>query len=528
MLDKYFKKSIHLQIQFIALLGISIGLPFSKIPLSLGMMLLGLNVIGFWDWKSVWNNWVKSTFIKLLMLFLALQLLSVFWSENLSNAADMLRKELPLYVVSLCVVALPILTKYQIHALIYAFVGAVFLSSFINVGTYFHWWGSKVYDDIRSLSLFISHIRFALMVALALTASLTYLFVGKKYKWIAVILVGWFIFYLILSQVGTGILVGFGVFILLLVFFVQRIQSKKIKIGVTISTMLSFCLIVLYLSIQLKPISPKVILTEYDYNQKTVLGNSYTFHSPETQIWENGYPIFAYLAESELRKEWNKVSDLDFDTGKDSKGFLVHYTLIRYMTSKGLRKDSLHFHKLTPKDIQAVEQGIPSVEVKKGGLSAILYRLRYQLHNNEDPNGKSLLERKEYLKAGLHLIQSHFFFGVGLGDIQDAFHRYYVQSQSKLALENQHITHNQFITVWIIGGIACFLAFCSFWVFQFVEAIKSNSFLWLGFLIITCLSFLIEDTLQTQTGVTFVAFFAALFCTYQKQFDSNKKGQQIC
>jgi hypothetical protein len=62
----------------------------------------------------------------------------------------------------------------------------------------------------------------------------------------------------------------------------------------------------------------------------------------------------------------------------------------------------------------------------------------------------------------------------------------------------------------------CFIAFISLWVAQFTTALKINAFEWTGFLVITLLSYLIEDTLQTQTGVTFVAFFFAFFITGRK------------
>ena len=186
------------------------------------------------------------------------------------------------------------------------------------------------------------------------------------------------------------------------------------------------------------------------------------------------------------------------------------------MTSKGLRKDSVDFQKMSKRDIRNVELGFASVEMAKGGISAQFYRMRSQLKNAEDPNGKSLLEKIESLKAGITILKSHPILGVGIGDMKPAFAAAYKSNHSKLTLENQHLTHNQFLTTWIAAGIICFIAFAALWFIQLAVALRINAFEWTGFLVITMLSFLIEDTLQTQTGVAFVAFFFAFFITGRK------------
>ena len=159
----------------------------------------------------------------------------------------------------------------------------------------------------------------------------------------------------------------------------------------------------------------------------------------------------------------------------------------------------------------------------KGGISAQIYRMRGQLNGSENPNGKSLLEKIESLKAGVTIIKTHPIIGVGVGDMKESFASAYRTNRSKLTVQNQHLTHNQFLTSWITAGIICFIAFVSLWFIQLVTALKINAFEWTGFLVITMLSFLIEDTLQTQTGVSFVAFFFAYFITGRKILYSESK-----
>lgn len=513
MLDKLTGKPVHYSIQLVAMMGIAAGLPFSKIPLSIGTMLLGLNVILLWDWKTVWKNWRSNKWLWLLFGYFFLELLSLFWSANKGEGWNMIRRELTLYVIPLTIVALPLTSFRHYKWVALSFLSAVFITSFINTGTYFHWWGSKVYDDIRSLSLFVSHLRYAMMIVLAIVFCAAWWIRKFPYRWIALLLAAWFVFYTILSQIGMGMFTLSGIILVFFFFKVKSVQTLWLKR----SFIAFFGLIVLFtgifLYINLQPIPHKITITARDYEMKTVHGNQYTFDVMEKMNWENGYPVHAFIVDSELEKEWNKVSDIPFEDGLDPKGNPIRIILLRYMTSKGLKKDSLDFQQMTDRDIRNVESGFASVEMAKGGLSAQLYRMRSQLKNSEDPNGKSLLEKMESLKAGLTIIRENPVTGVGVGDIKESFAKAYRQNKTKLTVENQHLTHNQFLTTWIVAGIACFVVFCAFWFLQLVTALRINAFEWTGFLVITLLSFLIEDTLQTQTGICFAAFFFAYFIT---------------
>ncbi len=523
MLDKLTGKPVHYYIQLLAMLGIAAGLPFSKIPLSIGTMLLGLNLILLWDWPTVWKNWRSNKWLWLLFAYLVIELLSVSWSENKGEAWNMIRRELTLYVIPLAIVAIPLTNFKHYKWVALSFLSAVFITSFINVGTYFHWWGSKVYDDIRSLSLFVSHLRYAMMIILALVFCAAWWIRKFPYRWIALILALWFIYYTNLSQIWMGVFTLSGVVLMMFYFKVKSIRLLWVKrsfIAVFSSFILFICI---FLYIKLQPIPHKVRISAYDYGTKTVNGNLYTFDLIENMNWENGYPVHAFIADEELEKEWSESSKVNYRTGVDLKGNPIRNILWRYMTSKGLKKDSADFQKMTKRDIRNVELGFASVEMAKGGISAQIYRMRGQLNGSENPNGKSLLEKIESLKAGVTIIKTHPIIGVGVGDMKESFASAYRTNRSKLTVQNQHLTHNQFLTSWITAGIICFIAFVSLWFIQLVTALKINAFEWTGFLVITMLSFLIEDTLQTQTGVSFVAFFFAYFITGRKILYSESK-----
>lgn len=514
MLDKLTGKPVHYYIQLVAMMGIAAGLPFSKIPLSIGTLLLGLNVILLWDWRTVWKRWSSNRWLWLLFTYFAIELLSVLWTSDKHEAWNMIRRELTLYAIPLTLIALPLNAFKHYKWVVLSFLTAVFITSFINVGTYFHWWGSKVYDDIRSLSLFVSHLRYAMMIVLALVFCASWWIRKFPYRWIAVALAAWFIYYTILSQIWMGVFTLSGIVLMMFWFKVKSIRRLWIKRSFIAAFSACILFVGIFLYIRLQPVPHKVEVSSSDYVRKTVNGNPYTFDVLSKMNWENGYPVQAFIADEELEKEWSKSSRVNYRTGVDLKGNPIRNILWRYMTSKGLRKDSLDFQKMSKRDIRNVEMGFASIEMAKGGISAQLYRMRSQLKDAEDPNGKSLLEKIESLKAGITIIKNHPFCGVGVGDMQQSFADAYRTNGSKLKID-EHIllTHNQFLTTWIAGGIICFLAFVGFWFIQLATALRINAFEWTGFLVITMLSFLIEDTLQTQTGVSFAAFFFAFFIT---------------
>ena len=82
-----------------------------------------------------------------------------------------------------------------------------------------------------------------------------------------------------------------------------------------------------------------------------------------------------------MKKNGIKVSKLSFK-GNDKKGQKIKATLYRFLTSKGLNKDSLGLSKLSKKEIKLVESGCTSV---------ITY-------NNFEKRIRSLLYEMEFAK----------------------------------------------------------------------------------------------------------------------------------
>ena len=95
--------------------------------------------------------------------------------------------------------------------------------------------------------------------------------------------------------------------------------------------------------------------------------------------------------------------------------------------------------------------------------------------------------------------------------IQDAFDKEYEDSNSLLMLENRHRTHNMYLTVFITFGIGGLILFCWMIGHFTIYNIRNHHLIGLFFILIAAVSFIPEDTLETQTGATFFALFYGLY-----------------
>lgn len=514
MLSKRFGNSVYHQLVFIGYFGLAVGMPLSKIILSLSMMWLALILVLQGDFKRYVQRIKSNDFVLLLLALWAWSLLTFAWSSDLDFALKDFKDKLPLFIIPLLFVAQPLDDNKQYRVVLGGFVVAVLVTSVINVGSYVHLWGDRVYDDIRGMSLFISHIRFALMVSTAAAiAGLWFQKSKHRWKWVGLVLFGWFSFYTYYAQVLSGVLTFGGVIVVWIALELSirknRVLSKVvIFLGILGVGVVTYALVVFF--------QPEKLRISLDHlPEKTKEGNLY-FHRTDKNQLENGYPVYYFLCQEEMKREWNRLSSFPYDS-LDAKGQKLEGTLIRYLTSKGLYKDATGVQALSPTDISHIEQGIPSILSLKKGFGARLAGLKNELMYSNDPNGQSIAQRFEYWKTGLKILKSNFLLGVGAGDIDRAFQQQYEHDKSKLRPENRLRTHNQYLSFFIALGLVGFLLFVATLIYFWRTNFKQRNYLAILFLTISLLSFLVEDTLETQMGVTFFAFFFGLFISYSER-----------
>lgn len=516
MLNRIFGKKFHDYFHLFGISAFSIGLPSSKIILSVSTMLLLLNLLLEADFKNYWRNIRNNRLFLILAAYFFLHLIGLLWSENLGYAFQDIRIKLTIFLIPLALVCKPLESKKQLMNILFLFGASLVFTSFVNFAFYQQWIGTKEYSDIRGLSLFGSHIRYGILIAMGAAISLFYLWkLESAKKWFLVPVLIWFCFYTYYSQIISGLLALVLILCAFLLFFGFR-KSKRFGYLVVLFLLLVLALPSAYLFNSIR-YQKKIDLSKLE--SVTPFGNKYS-HNAKQNTYVNGAPIFTYLCEEELKKSWNKHSSINYDS-LDNRKQPLRITLIRYMTTKGLRKDGNDFQKLTAKDIRFIENGVASVQETKTGFPARFEGVKFQLNNSMDPNGHSLLQRLEFWKTGLAIIKKNWVIGVGTGDVQDAFDQQYAIENSPLLPINRLRAHNAYLTNWISFGILGLLLFIWVLVAFFIEHYKNRNILPLLFCTVAMSTFFIEDTLETQMGAAFFAFFYALFLSKKALLNEN-------
>ncbi len=471
-------------------------------------------------WKSFLSNlslkinkfWKNKTALFLSSLFL-IYLTGLIRGGNFNYVLADLRGKLPLLILPLILAGLPALNKKQFHIHLLTFVAAVFIGTIFSAFELF----AKNFTDIREISIFISSVRFGLNICFAIVILANLIFTNKNYnrtiKTLFVSLILWLIFILFKLESGIGILI---LGILSFVFIVKEIFTSR-----SIIFKISFSILIIsatfmswhFINKEVKSFysTPKIVLSELE--KTTESGNLY-IHDTLNYLIEDGKFIGLFLCEEELKNSWNKRSSIEYNS-TDKKGQALRSTLIRFLTSKNLRKDKEGVEKLSDEEIAFIENGIANANyIYHSGISSRISKILfgYQVYiKTSDPGANSLTKRFEHWKASVGIIKENIWLGVGTGNIPQAFEQQYNSMSSTLSAEKRVESHNQYLHVLLNIGVFGFSWFLFALIFPAIRTKKIFNFQYLSFLLIILISMITEDTLETQSGVTFFAFFNTLF-----------------
>lgn len=506
MFDKWLKIPAHYWLRITALVLLVIGVAISNVLMSIGAIWIISNWLIEADFTYYKKRLQTNLPLILILIFLLYSIISIAWSEDFGYAFQDIRIKLPLIAIPIALGTGKPLDKKVFHFLLILFIGIILITSIFNFAQYYY---LNNYQDIRKMSWFISHIRYALLINLAIFIAI-YLLIKKIVHWsLGFPIILWFIYYLFISQVVNGYILFIILLIVTILYAVSKSENKYIKI-ITYAIILCFIYIG---SMQLnKLIQNRNKLDTFEFKELdfyTANGNPY-YHDTLTKTTENGHYVWLYVSNDELKKEWNSRSKINYDS-TDKKGQPIYGTAMRYLTSKNLRKDSIGVWSLSDKEILAIENGQTNVNMDKGAIYKFNQLIEeIDLYNHGlDPNGSSTLQRIEHVKTALHILKSAWFLGVGIGDVQASFNHAYEVRNSKLTPENRLRSHNQFLTSWIGLGIIGFLLLLSWFI---IPSLGKNNRNYFSCIVLTTLTigFIFEDMLETQAGATIFALFYSL------------------
>ena len=552
MVEKYFRQFIRAG-YVVGIAATVASLPQSKLCLSIAQFILAgafmlerYNVRRFNDFIKKNARWKVITWIVPYSLFLLfdsiihgfkaffrnkpawvfssiflLHLVGLVFTSDFDYALKDLRTKIPIFILPLFISTSEAFGKRQFYWLMLLLTASVLVRTMINSWYLFH----HYYIDIRDISKPVSHIIVALLISFTLYTIIYMIIRNRTFTWkikaVLFIIFSWLVVFLILSQASTGIVVSIITGILLLIILVFK--SRKRLVTAILLIFLFACTggIFLYLH---KTVHNYYSVSDIDtalLDHYTARGNRY-IHYPKVHEKENGNIVYIYIQWDELRNAWNKRSRINFDS-LDRKGQQIKYTVIRFLSSKGLRKDEEGVNRLTNEDIQHIENGVANVVYGKelsirGKIFEILYGYD-KYRETGDPTGSSLIQRLEFWRASIGIIKSNWLTGVGTGDMNEAFQQQYEKMHSKLGKDQRWRSHNQFLSIFVGFGIFGFIWFIFAILYPPIALRRFSDYFFLVFFIIIMLSMIPEDTIESQAGVTFFALFYSLFLFGKREVD---------
>lgn len=503
---------LYAKLVFLVLVLMMVAVPFSRFLMSVSQISFGVLWLAHGKYKQKIEAFFHNPAAIVITSLYFLHLLGLFWTTDLNYALKDIRIKLPIFILPFMFVGFPKINFAQFKKLIYFFVASVlFVSIYLTIDN------SLTSEEIRIIlhKEFISHIRYSLNLNLAIFFIIILRLEDTKRNWkdiLALFILVWLLWFLLYLKAFTGVIVFFILIFTLLIYFALKSNRIYKKVIYSTAIFLGLFSISFYLVHFVNNYNHKENIDFSKLDKRTASGHLY-FHSRKG-ITENGKYIYNYVCEKELRKSWNLRSHIDFDS-LDLHGQKIRYTLIRYLTSKDLRKDKEGIEALSTEDIRNIEKGIANYHYTQGiGIESRLMKILFEYNSylrTGDPSGHSVMQRVEFWKTSWSIIQKNFWCGVGTGDLNLTFNKEYDLLNSKLSKESRLRSHNQYLSIWIAFGLVGLLWFLFVLFYPPLKLSAFKNIFFTLFFVSFIVSMLTEDTIETQAGVTYYIFFTSLF-----------------
>jgi hypothetical protein len=505
-------------IYFFGLILLAVGIPLSNFLMSISQIILLVN--WFFD-KNIlfkFRTFFKNKAALIFSFIFLLHVIGLLYTSDFNYAFKDLRTKIPVIFLPLIISTSPLIDRKKLRIILGFFIASVFISSIICFSVYL----SQYSNYNKQISIFISHIRFSLNICLAICilfyfAIKEFTTIPKRFKLLIYIPLIWLIYFLFILQSITGIIIFLCLILIFLFYLVVTHKNIMLKI-IALALFIIIPSLAAYLIKSTYNAYFKVDKIDYSTLEKqTIRGNVYT-HDTSTSGIENAHYIGLYICPEELKSSWSARSKINIDSN-DKLGQPLSITLIRFLNSKGLRKDADGVNVLSDKEINAIENGCANyIYLQSNGLKARLYKILFEYNTYRTSGyiqGHSIFQRLELWKAAVYIIKDNFWMGIGTGDMVAAYDKQLCEMKSELA--GKHLrSHNQYLSIFSAFGLVGFLIFIFALIYPAYINHSFKNYYFISFFIILCLSMINEDTVESQAGVTFFAFFYALFLLSQQ------------
>jgi len=509
-----FSVQIHRYIFLFGIFGLAFGMMIGTVPTSVPQIILICNWLLEGNLKNKLQQLKNNRLFWILGSVFLVHVFGTFYSHDLVAAGNDLRTKMPMFALPLILLSTPFISKKEFNVLLLCFLAGCIA----NTGwclTYTHILHQN--ELVRNASRFMSHIRLGLYLNVAISCCVYFAFKYPKYY--ARIGFTLLALYFVFSMYALGLVSGMVYFVVLVfAFFCYVIYFQRAFVKLSLSIVLiGFLFFVVNYIYNIKkeqldvPPTPNNIITE-----KTPWGKPY-IHFDTLGQKENGNYVLINIQLEELKREWARRFPSDSFSYNPEHNIHRYEVLVRYLASKGLNKDSVAVVSLSDEDCANIQKHIYNYKLPTWSF---LHRRVYEavneydeFSNGADVNGHSVTMRFYFWKAALYIIRHNIIFGVGTGDVQDALNEAYRDTHSPLKEYWYKRPHNQFLTIGVALGMLGLFTFIFSLVYPLLTLKKYLSKIYWPFFFIALVSFLVEDTLETQAGLTFFAFFNSVFLT---------------
>ncbi len=506
-------QKISKDIIFFAMLLVAVSLFFSRFLISIGFIIVFANWIFEGRFKEkfdfIKNNKV-GFYILLLWLF---HIIGLLHTENIVAGLDDVRTKSFLLIILAYGSGTQLSSKRK-NIVFYVYILSAVLATIISSLNFYFGNETAGIEDLGGISLVGGNLYQAILVNFAISLLCYFVISTKnnKYTLLYYISILWFIIYLFLLNSLTGYLLFFILFIYNSVYFFFKQKKTRNKFKIITTFLLTIILLSTYTGLTIKDFYTTDNINYKQLPKTTINGNTYTHYTISKQQ-ENGHFLHIYLCEKELQKEWNKRSVFDYN-GLDNKQQNIAQTLIRYLSSKNLTKDSVGVWALHNTDIQFIENGYANyLYTNKYSLKARLYIVIWQLdkyYNQAYANRQTISQRIVYTKTAFELIKKHFWTGVGPGDVRDESRKYIADTNSGLTSEYSNRVHIQFLVEFIGLGIFGFLGFIFIIFYPYFKNKLWQDYLFTSFYLLIIFGCFSAFLFESQIGITFFSFFYSM------------------
>jgi len=505
-------EKIHRYIFLFGLCALAFGMMMGTVPTSVPQIILMANWLSEGKFLKKWTMLRSNKIFWILSSVFLIHFLGLLYTADLQAGGNDVRTKMPMMFLPMLLMSTAPLSAKEFRFLLYSFLAGC-LSNTLWCILYTHILHKN--EVVRNASRFMSHIRLGLYLNIAIVVCF-YLFRELK-PWINKVFLSIGILYFIFCFYALGLASGLINFILLVfIFLCYTIYKQRPILKLSFFVLLAgfvFSIIFYVTKVATTQLKPGPGLQNTIQN-KTPWGSSYIHFEKDGQK-ENGNYVLINIELQEIRRVWNRRVPEDTFSYTPEKNLARYEVLVRYLASKGLNKDSATVSSLSEQDLLNIRNNVFNYRYPEWSF---LHRRLYEAINEYDEfingrhvNGHSITMRLYFWKAAWHVVKLQPVFGVGTGDVQSAMNQAYQSTSSPLNEMWHKRPHNQFLTVAVaLGVLGLFIFVFSLiypaWVFR-----KNLPALYWTFLFVAIVSFFVEDTLETQAGQTFFAFFNSLF-----------------